>query len=339
MLDDNKILDNSYEKIKEIIANARNKVYKTINKEMLECYFYVGSTIVELLELLGEEKSQNEILKSLSIKLTNDFGKGFDRSNLTRMKQFYTIYKDGATSWHQLSWSHYKLLIKLNDDKKRGFYFDECLRSSWSVTQLERQINSFYYERLLSTQDDYKNDVRNEIQILELNNNKSIIKNPYVLEFVGLKENAKFYEQDLETNLINHIQEFLLELGKGYSFVDRQKRIDVDGENFYIDLVFYNYIMKCFVIIELKTNKLTHQDIGQLDFYVRYYDDKVKGEDDNATIGIILCSDKKDTIVKYSVLNDNNNLFASKYKLYIPTEEELIREIESEKELIESNKD
>lgn len=339
MLVENNILDNSYKKIKLIIDNARGQVFKTINKEMLECYYYVGSVIVELLNNCNIEESQNEVIKALSKKLTEDFGKGFDRTNLIRMKQYYTIYKDSATSWHQLSWSHYKLLIKIDNDKIRDFYLDESLKSSWSVKQLERQINSFFYERLLSTQEEHKNSVRDEIQSLVPNKNIEIIKDPYVLEFVGLKENAKFYEKDLETNLITHLQEFLLELGKGYCFVERQKRIDVDGENFFIDLVFYNYIMKCFVLIELKTNKLTHQDIGQLDFYVRYYDDKIKSSDDNPTIGIILCSDKKDAIVKYSVLNDNDSLFASKYKLYIPTEEELIKEIQLEKNLIENQLD
>lgn len=299
---------------------------------MLECYFNVGSIIVELVEAVGDEKSQNEIIKILSEKLTNEFGKGFDRSALVRMKQFYSIYKGSATMWHQLSWSHYRLLIKINNDKKRSFYQEECLNAGWNVRQLERQINSFYYERLLATNEKFKEDVRNEIKTLIPNDNKCIIKDPYILEFLDIKENAKFYEKDFESNLIEHLQAFLLELGKGFSFVARQKRLDVEGDNFYIDLVFYNYILKCFVIIELKTEKLTYQDIGQLDFYVRYFDDKIKLKEDNPTIGIILSSSKNDTVVKYSVLNDNNNLFASSYKLYIPTEEELIKEINLEKE-------
>lgn len=335
------IINDSYIKIKKIIDKARNKIYKTINIEMLECYYYVGNTIVKLLDTLGNTTSQNQILRLLSERLTNEFKKGFDRSNLIRMKQFYSIYKDSATSWHQLSWSHYKLLIKIEDNTKRDFYFNECLKSSWNVKQLERQINSLYCERLLFTNKKYEDDVRNEIKILVPSNEnryKNFIKDPYVLEFVGLKENAKFYEKELETNLISHLQDFLLELGRGFSFVARQKRIDVDGENFYVDLVFYNYVLKCFVVIELKTDKLRHQDIGQLDFYVRYFDGEVKSDEDNPTIGIILCTDKEDTIVKYSVLSDNNNLFASKYKLYIPTEEELIKEIENEKLLIKENK-
>ena len=215
------VIDDSYNKIKQIVMDSRNKVYKTINIEMLECYFYVGNAIVDLLDNLNEKTSQNNILKSLSEKLTHEFGKGFDRSNLIRMKQFYLIYKNSATSWHQLSWSHYKLLIKIEDDKKRKFYFEESLKSSWNVKQLERQINSLYFERLLSTKNEYKDEIRDEIETLIPNDKnlyKNFIKDPYVLEFAGLKENAKFYEKDLETNLIDHLQEFLLELGRGFSF-------------------------------------------------------------------------------------------------------------------------
>ena len=287
---------------------------KNINSEMVELYFEIGSTINELIENYNLETSQNEILKLFSEKLTREFGQGFSVSSLKKMKKFYLTYKGGSTLWNQLSWSHNRLIMNIDNEAKRNFYLEETIRSNWSVRQLERQINSFYYERLLSTSEEHKEEVKNEINILEKKEKvQNFIKDPYVLEF-------------------------LLELGRGFSFVARQKRIDVDGDNFYIDLVFYNYVLKCFVLIDLKLDKLTHQDIGQMDFYVRYYDNEIKAEDDNPTIGIILCSDKKDTIVKYSVLNDNKNLFASKYQLYLPTEEELVREIEKQKEEFEDKK-
>ena len=277
------------------------------------------------------ESSQNEIIKSFSKKLTNQFGQGFSVPNLKKMKKFYNVFKGGSTLWNQLSWSHNRLLINLDDKIRRDFYLEECIKSNWSVRQLERQINSFYYERLISTTESNKEEVKNEINILEKKEKiEDFIKDPYVLEFLDIKD-KRFLEKDLESNLLEHIQEFLLELGRGFSFVARQKRIDVDGDNFYIDLVFYNYVLKCFALIDLKLDKLTHQDIGQMDFYVRYFDNEIKDESDNPTIGIILCSDKKDTIVKYSVLNDNKNLFASKYQLYLPTEKELALEIQKQK--------
>ena len=218
--------------------------------------------------------------------------------------------------------------MNIKNSRKRDFYLKECINCNWSVRQLERQINSFYYERLLSTNDEYKEEVKDEINKYEKNYKiKDFIKDPYILEFLDIKDN-RFLEKDLESKILKHIQDFLLELGKGFSFVSRQKRIDVDGDNFYIDLVFYNYILKCFVLIDLKLGKVTHQDIGQMDFYVRFFDNEIKSINDMPTIGIILCSSKKNTIVKYSVLNDNNSLFASTYKLYLPTEDELVNEID-----------
>lgn len=224
----------------------------------------------------------------------------------------------------------------MDDERKRNFYIDECIKSNWSTRQLERQINSFYYERLLSTQEENKNKVREEIKHLEPGRTiNDVVKDPYILEFLNLKENKKFLEKDLEQGLIDNLQEFLLELGKGFSFVGRQRRITADGEHFYIDLVFYNYLLKCFVLIDLKLGKLTHQDIGQMDFYVRYYEKEIKGEDDNPTIGIILCSEKNETIVKYSILEESKQIFASKYMFYMPTEEELKREIKRDREILE----
>ena len=331
----NQVFGNYYDRINNLILKTKQNVVKNINSEMVELYFEIGSTINELIENYNLEASQNKILKLFSEKLTREFGQGFSVPNLKKMKKFYLTYKGGSTLWNQLSWSHNRLIMNIDNEAKRNFYLEETIKSNWSVRQLERQINSFYYERLLSTSEEHKEEVKNEINILEKKEKvQDFIKDPYVLEFLDIKD-RRFLEKDLESNLLEHISEFLLELGRGFSFVARQKRIDVDGDNFYIDLVFYNYVLKCFVLIDLKLDKLTHQDIGQMDFYVRYYDNEIKAEDDNPTIGIILCSDKKDTIVKYSVLNDNKNLFASKYQLYLPTEEELAREIEKQKEEFE----
>ena len=305
MEQNNQVFGNYYNKINDLILKTKQNVAKNINYEMVELYFEIGSTINELIENYNLEASQNKILKLFSEKLTQEFGQGFSVSNLKKMKKFYLTYEDGSTLWNQLSWSHNRLIMNIDNEAKRTFYLEETIKSNWSVRQLERQINSFYYERLLSTSKEHKEEVKNEINLLEKKEKvQDFIKDPYVLEFLDIKD-RRFLEKDLESNLLEHISEFLLELGRGFSFVARQKRIDVDGDNFYIDLVFYNFVLKCFVLIDLKLDKLTHQDIGQMDFYVRYYDNEIKAEDDNPTIGIILCSDKKDTIVKYSVLNDN----------------------------------
>ena len=338
----NKILNNYYDKIDKMIFNSQKIVKKNINYEMVQLYYNIGQSINELIDKFHFEASQNEIIKSFSIKLTNKFGKGYSVSNLKAMKKFYLTYRStghtvcdhqniGSALWNQLSWSHNRLIMNIENNQKRNFYLNECVKSNWSVRQLERQINSFYYERLVSTSDKYKKEVQNEINLLEKHDDiNNFIKDPYVLEFLDIKDRM-FLEKDLESNLLEHIQEFLLELGRGFSFISRQKRIEVDGDNFYIDLVFYNYTLKCFTLIDLKLGKLTHQDIGQMDFYVRYYDNEIKNVDDNPTIGIILCTSKKDTIVKYSVINDNKNLFASKYQLYLPTEEEFANEVEKQK--------
>lgn len=331
IVENNKIFDDYYEKINQMIINSKTNIIRNINHEMVELYYNIGQAINELIDEYNLEKSQNEIIKSFSNKLTKQFGQGFSVPSLKKMKKFYQVFNGGSTLWNQLSWSHNRLIMNIDDDTRRNFYLEECIKSNWSVRQLERQINSFYYERLISTKEPYKEEVKNEINTLEKKDKiENFVKDPYVLEFLDIK-NKRFLERDLESNLLEHIQEFLLELGRGFSFVSRQKRIDVDGDNFYIDLVFYNYVLKCFVLIDLKLDKLTHQDIGQMDFYVRYFDNEIKEKEDNPTIGIILCSDKKDTIVKYSVLNDNKNLFASKYQLYLPTEKELALEIERQK--------
>ncbi len=229
------------------------------------------------------------------------------------------------------------MLLKVEDATARDFYLDECTKSNWSTRQLERQINSFYYQRLLSSQN--KDGVRDEIQTLEKGiEAKDIIRDPYVLEFLGLQQTPSLYEKDIEQGLIDYLQKFLLELGRGFSFVARQKRITFDGEHYFIDLLFYNYILKCFVIIDLKVGKLKHQDLGQLQMYVNYFTRELMNEGDNLPIGIILCADKSDSVVKYTLPEDNNQIFASKYMLYMPSEEELKQEIEKEQKILEIEK-
>ena len=324
-----------YEGIRAVLASARTSTINAINTAMVTAYWEIGQRISEA---VGDRAEYGKrLLDFLAERLTVEFGKGFTAVNLRNMRQFYQIFPNRYALRSNLTWTHYRMLMRVDEPVRREFYMKECAESGWTSRQLERQINSFYYERLLATQVEYRDEIAREIYKVEPKKEPDhILKDPYVLEFLDLKENQKYSETDMEQGLIEKLQEFLLELGKGFSFVARQKRITTDGgEHYYIDLVFYNYILKCFVVIDLKTGKLTYQDVGQIDFYVRLFDDKVKMPDDNPTIGIILCADKDESIVKYSVLADNENLFASKYKLYLPTEEELKEELRRERELIE----
>jgi predicted nuclease of restriction endonuclease-like (RecB) superfamily len=242
------------------------------------------------------------------------------------MRQFYMMYQKRYTLCSELSWSHYRILMRISDDNRREWYTEECAKSGWSVRQLERQINTMFYERLLSSKE--KDAVATEIQMTEPKPEyEKIIRDPYVLEFLDLPENPHFYEKDLEQAIIDHLQKFLLELGRGFSFVARQKKISFDGRHFYIDLVFYNYILKCFVLIDLKLGDLTHQDLGQMQMYVNYYTRELMNEGDNPPIGIVLCADKSDAIVKYTLSENDTQIFASKYMTYIPSEEEFKREL------------
>ena len=324
-----------YAEIRDTLLEARAHVYSAANSAMVQAYWQIGRIIVEH-EQGGKEKAEygTGLISALAKRLTGEFGKGFTATNLKYMRQFYLAFPIGHTVCDQLTWSHYRLLTRIKNEAARTFYEEECAKSGWSVRQLERQINSFFYERLLSSRD--KEGVSKEIFAKEPSAKpEDFIKDPYVLEFIGVKQDASAYEKDIETALINELQKFLLELGRGFSFVARQKHIDMDGEHFYIDLVFYNYILKCFVLIDLKTTKLTHQDIGQMDSYVRMYDDLEKGEDDNPTIGMILCSEKNEAIARYSVLNDSKQIFASKYQLTLPTKEELEDYLQKERKRIE----
>ena len=329
--------NNIYENIRNEVEKARQKVYAAVNFAMVETYWNIGKQIYEAQGENERAEYGKGLLKFLSEKLTEEFGKGFTATNLKYMRQFYIAFTNRHALSDQLSWTHYRMLLKVEDDKARTFYLNESVKSNWSTRQLERQINSFYYQRLLSSQD--KDSVRNEIQTLEKGMDaKDIIRDPYVLEFLGLDQTPNLYEKDIEQGLINHLQNFLLELGRGFSFVARQKHITFDGEHYYIDLVFYNYILKCFVIIDLKVGKLTHQDIGQMQMYVNYYTRELMNEGDNLPIGIVLCADKSDSVVKYTLPEGNNQIYASKYKLYMPTEEELEKELAKEQELLEIEK-
>lgn len=331
----NSLIDKElYENIRSTITEAQNKVYSVVNFAMVETYWNIGKKIYEAQGESDRAEYGVGLIKYLSEKLTSEFGKGFTITNLKYMRMFYNAFPNRHALRDQLSWTHYRLLLKVEDEKARQFYLDECSKSNWSTRQLERQINSFYYQRLLSSQD--KDSVRNEIQTLEKGMDaKDIIRDPYVLEFLGFEQTPNLYEKDLEQGLINHLQKFLLELGRGFCYVARQKRITFDGEHYFIDLVFYNYILKCFVIIDLKIGKLTHQDIGQMQMYVNYYTREMMNEGDNLPIGIILCADKSESVVKYTLPEGNNQIFASKYKLYMPSEEELKQELEKEQQILE----
>jgi predicted nuclease of restriction endonuclease-like (RecB) superfamily len=305
--------------------------------EMLQAYWNVGREIVEE-EHKGRDRAEygTYLIKNLSAKLTQAFGKGFTKSNLHYMSQFYQTFENVHALRGELSWTHYRLLLKVEKENTREFYIEEAIAGNWSTRQLERQINSLYYERILMSDKQRRKAVINETEGKKDKMHPShFIKDPFVLEFLDLKENEQLAETSLESALIEKLQEFLLELGNGFSFVGRQHRITADNDHFYIDLVFYNYILKCFLLIDLKTEKLAHQDIGQMDFYVRFFEDKIKQPGDNPTLGLILCTDKNETIVKYSILNEGKQIFASKYKLYLPNEESLKEEISRERDFLE----
>jgi len=311
------------------LINARNKVYSTANFAMIEAYWNIGKKIIE--KQGGKDKAEYGLglIKELSTQMTKDFGKGFTVTNLKYMRQFYLTFPNGHALRGELSWTHYRSLMRVENEKARNFYLEEAIKSAWSTRQLDRQINSFFYERLLSSKN--KEEVSQTIINLEKGATPGdIIRDPYVLEFLGLVPNTDFYESDLEQALITHLQKFLLELGRGFSFVARQQRFSFDGRHFRIDLVFYNYILKCFVLIDLKIGDLTHQDLGQMQMYVHYYEREMMNEGDNPPIGIILCADKSDSVVKYTLPQDEKQIFASKYKLYLPSEEELLNELNKE---------
>ena len=316
--------------VKSILEQARLGAYHTINTLMVKAYWLVGKRIVEE-EQQGKERADygTYVIKTLSKELGAEFGKGFSIANLKNFRQFYLTYADNEKSYtlcSQLTWSHNRLIMREQNPEIRLFYLNEAITQNWSVRTLERNMTTFYFQRVLSHKVDGAKPLKKDEQQLA-----DFIKDPYVFEFLNIEQAWSASEKQIETALINELEKFLLELGKGFSFVGRQYRISTETDHFYIDLVFYNYLLKCFVLIDLKTGKLKHKHIGQLDMYRRMFDDLKKPEGDNPTIGILLCTDKSETIVKYSVINDNPQLFASKYLPYLPTEEELIAEIERDK--------
>ncbi len=321
-----------------IIESSQKAAYQAVNTTLVQRNWLIGYRIAEE-EFGGEERSEYglKVIKKLSKELTNRYGKGYDRGTLYRCLRFYRMFPEIVASLRQqsgaiLSWTHYRILLQVEDKKARDWYEKEAITQSWSVRTLQRNVSSQYYYRMLQTQK--QELVEKEMKELtsEYQNDKlEFIKNPVVAEFLGLASNTDFTESDLEKSILTNLQKFLMELGKGYAFVARQQRIHTEKQDYFIDLVFYNYILKCFVLIDLKTQKITHQDVGQMDMYIRMYDDLKRSEGDNPTIGIVLCSDTDEDIARYSVLHGNEQLFASKYKLYLPTEEELRAEIETQK--------
>ena len=366
--------DKLSERVISILEQARTNVFKSVNSNMVIAYWLIGREIVQEIQG-GEERAEygKQLILELSSRLTQKYGKGFSTTNLWYFRQFHLVFLDRipeilhkpcgesqeiSSKLHKpcdvledmslaiektgeirgfsplLSWSHYRTLTKVEHKNERLFYEIEAEKEGWSVPHLQRQIHTFLFARLLKSKDKAGvMELARQGQIIE--SASDIIKNPYILDFLGLPESQKLHESKLEQAIIDNIQSFLLELGKGFAFVARQKRISTENSEFYIDLVFYNYHLKCFILIDLKTGKLTHQDVGQMDMYVRMFDDLERGKDNNPTVGLILCTEKDKAIVKYSVLNENKQLFASNYMLYLPSEEELVKELEREKRLIE----
>lgn len=318
--------EDAYRVIRGYVIDAQKQIYSSVNTAMVTAYWNIGR---EIYEVCGENERAaygKKVLEEISKKLTTEFGKGFSTQGLRNMRQFYMMFPKHSTLWSELSWSHYRLLMRVSDPDARTFYAEEAVKSGWSVRQLQRQINTMFYHRILASRD--QKSVAAEIQMtVPKPEYEKIIKDPYVLEFLNLPANEHYYESNLEQALIDHLQKFLLELGRGFSFVARQKHFVIDGRHFYIDLVFYNYILKCFVLIDLKMDDLTHQDIGQMQMYVNYYTRELMNEGDNPPIGILLCAEKSDTLVKYTLPEDNHQIYAAKYMPYLPTEEELKREL------------
>lgn len=331
--------DNLLADARQIIDAARQYAYRSVNMAMLQRNWFLGKRIsMEVLK--GESRAEYgaEVIKHLSKNLTNIYGKGFTKTYLYSFVRFYKmfpeIFQSSIGKSGILSWTHYFLLLDVDNDDARNWYAHEAYVENWSVSTLRRNIGSQYYFRLLGSQ--HKDIVKKESTqsvAKQHTDNLDFIKNPVVAEFLGLASNADFYESDLETSIITHLQKFIMELGKGYAFVARQQHIRTDMGDFYIDLVFYNYILKCFLLIDLKTSQITHQDVGQMDMYIRMYDNLKRTEGDNPTIGLILCSQTSEDIARYSILNDSQQIFQARYLTYLPTEEELRREIECQKEI------
>ena len=326
--------------IKILLESSRQQLQQTVNTAMVQTYWHIGRLIVEE-EQNGNNRAEygKQQLLILSEELTKDFGKGFDARNLRNMRQFYRCFPKWQTVSTELSWSHYVRLMRVENTTTKEWYMAEAIANNWSVRALDRQISVLYYERLLSSKEKapVKLEAHKQVQNLQISS-KDVLREPYIFDFLNLPHKS-LLESDVEQSLIDNLQQFLLELGRGFAFVSRQERLHVEDQDFYIDLVFYNFKLKCFLLVDLKIGKLTHQDVGQMDTYVRIYDKFHKGEDDNPTIGLILCSEKSEAVAKYSVLSDSKQLFSSKYLPFLPTEEELRIELLRERKLLTINKE
>ncbi len=327
--------EQTYERIKAILDEARARAYRAINTAMVRAYWEIGRLIVEQ-EQQGQQRAEygRGLLAELSKRLSAEFGRGFDRSTLQHMRAFYLAYPICDALRPELSWTHYRLLLRVEKPNARAFYETEAVNSRWSTRELERQIHSLLFERLALSRD------REGVLALaekghEIQQPSDLIKDPYVLEFTGLPESGRFQESDLEQALIDKLREFLLELGRGFAFMARQQRITLDGQHYWIDLVFYNRLTRSFVLIDLKVGALAHQDLGQMQMYVNYYQREITTADENPPIGIVLCADKNEAVVRYTLPEDNQQIFASRYKLYLPTELELAAELQRERQAIE----
>lgn len=337
--------DDIFIDVQNIIEQSRKNAYQAVNIAMVQRNWLLGKRIAEE-ELLGENRAEygKEIIKRLADNLTNLYGKGFTKSNLYQFVQFYKFFPDifhaVSGKFQILSWTHYRNLLRVTDKDARDWYLNEAINEMWSVRTLDRNIASQYYYRLLQSHN--KQVVKDEMSQITApyqQDKLEFIKNPVVAEFLGLSQNSDFSETKLESSIIAHIQKFVMELGKGYAFVARQQHIKTDMGDYFIDLVFYNYILKCFLLIDLKTERITHQDVGQMDMYVRMYDNLKRTEGDNPTIGLILCSETSEDMARYSVLHDNERLFQARYLTYLPTVEQLKEEIELQKEIFRLQQD
>ena len=338
IMDDYKKTDNILNDVQRIIEVSQREAYRSINTILSQRNWLIGYRIAEE-ELAGEKRAEygTEVIKKLSKELTKKYGKGYTKTNLYNFYRFYKCFPEifhsvSGKSDFKLTWTHYRILLQVHDEAARKWYEKEAYEQTWSVRTLQRNIDTQYYYRLLQSQDKIvvKPEIKENASSFQ-NDKLEFIKNPVVVEFLGLTPDTSFNETKLETSIISNLQKFLMEMGKDYAFVARQQHIHTEKQDYFIDLVFYNYILKCFVLIDLKTERITHQDVGQMDMYIRMYDELKKSPDDNPTLGIVLCSETDEDIARYSVLHGNEQLFASKYKLYLPTEEELREEIETQK--------
>jgi predicted nuclease of restriction endonuclease-like (RecB) superfamily len=328
------------EALRGLIVQARREAVRSVNALQVQTYWQMGRHIVEF-EQGGATRAAygKGLLVALASELTAEFGKGFDATNLRHMRDFYLSFPICDALRRELSWTHYRLLLRVESPEARQWYLNEAASQNWSTRALERQISSLYYDRLLLSQDKAAVSAEAQANLASLDDSpRAFVRNPVMLEFLGIPDTGRLLEATLETALMDKLQQFLMELGKGFAFVARQQRISTETQDFYIDLVFYNYLLKCFVLIDLKTGPLMHQDVGQMDMYVRMYDELRRGEGDNPTVGILLCGSKDQSVARYSVLNGSEQLFASKYRLILPSEEELRLELQRDRQALEEHK-